>query len=131
MYIYLYTPILVWAVTIESHADRNMLNTRAASDVSVFICCPPSAFPRGPSTCDVIVAGLTQGCLVINTSPVCQLIVTNMPERTSDVTACDTAGVVLFSQQAFVPAPISQPQDADLCCRWLSCSFVCCSRVHR
>jgi len=43
-----YTPILVWAVTIESHADRNMLNTCAANNVSIFICPPPpSAFPGG------------------------------------------------------------------------------------
>merc|ERR1712153_265800 len=32
-------------------------------------------------------------------------IVANMPKRSSVVTACAAAGVVLFSQQAFVPAP--------------------------
>ena len=40
-----YTPILVWAVTIESHADRNMLNTSAASDVSVLHLLSPLGFP--------------------------------------------------------------------------------------
>jgi len=43
-----YTPILVWAVTIESHADRNILNTCAANNVSIFIR-RPLGIPQGGS----------------------------------------------------------------------------------
>ena len=48
---YCYTPILVWAVTIEQHVNQTSKTTRVtANDV----------FPGGFSTCDLRVACLTQ-----------------------------------------------------------------------
>jgi len=43
--------------------------------------------------------------LLATRHPYTNFIVANMPKRSSVVTACAAAGVVLFSQQAFVPAP--------------------------
>jgi len=42
---------------------------------------------------------------LVTRHPYTNFIVANMPKRSSVVTACAAAGVVLFSQQAFVPAP--------------------------
>jgi len=48
-----------------------------------------------------------QVCLIFfsNTSPHTNSIIAIMPQRSSIVVACAAAGVVLVSQQAFVPAP--------------------------
>ena len=43
--------------------------------------------------------------LLVTRHPYTNFIVTNMPKRSSVVTACAAAGVVLLLQQAFVPAP--------------------------
>jgi len=50
---------------------------------------------------------LAQACLIFfsNTSPHTNFIVAIMPQRSSIVVASAAAGVVLVSQQAFVPAP--------------------------
>jgi len=42
---YCYTPILVWAVTIEQHVNQTFKTTRVtANDISVFIRCLPHGF---------------------------------------------------------------------------------------
>jgi len=64
------------------------------------------------------------------TSPLWQLLGTNMPKRSSVVASSATVGVVLFSMQALCQ-PHRSMQDANFCRRWLSCSFGCCSSVHR
>ena len=60
----------------------------------------------GLSTCDVIVACLVQGwCLLVTRHPFANFIGADMLKRSSVVTSCAAVGVVLFSMQAFVPAP--------------------------
>ena len=89
----------------------------------IFIC-PPPRLSLGGALHMLHDRGLfAQGCLVVTGHPDADFIGTTCLLRGSRRCARLEAG--------FCASPTGQPQDADLCRRWLSCSFGCCSSVHR